>query len=135
MLTWFNVVRYVGLGLLVTACAGIAIWVIANEFRDMLRRVGMIETASNLGRWAGKNGYTILFQEQVSDGSITNKGGPHIAFRVVVQDQQGERRWAWISSGRRFEVRWIKAESWFALSSAGSPSSDVEPLWDRELDT
>jgi hypothetical protein len=134
MLTWFNVVRYVGLGSLVTACAGIAIWVIANEFRDMLRRVGMIELTSNLGRWADKHGYTILFQERVSGGTIVSKGSPHIAFRVVVQDQQGERRWAWISSGRRFEVRRIKPEYWFALASGGSSSSSVELMWDRELD-
>jgi hypothetical protein len=134
MVTWFNAVRYVGLGLLVTACVGIAIWVIANEFRDMLRRVGMIEAASNLGRWANKHGYTILFKEQVSGGYIVNEGRPHTAFRVVTQDQQGERRWAWISAGRRFEVRWIKPESWFALSSAGCSSSEVEALWDRELD-
>jgi hypothetical protein len=115
-MTWFNVVRDLGSGLLLTACAGIAIGVIANEFRDMLRRVGVIETASKLGRWADKHGYTILFQEQVSDCSIINKANPQLVFRVVVQDQRGERRWARISSGRRFEVRWIEPESWFAFS-------------------
>ena len=125
MAAWFNVVRGLGVGVLVTAGAGIAIWVIAREFRDMLRQVSVIEATANVRRWADKQGYTILFHEQVGGSSVVDVGRVQIGYRVVVQDQRGERKWAWILSGRRFEVKWIKPESWFALSAVGSAPREV----------
>lgn len=134
MLTWFNVVRFLGVALIVTTCGGLAIRVIAQEFRDMSRRTGMIEAAANVRRWADKHGYTIMFQQQVRESSALDKGSAQIVFRVVLLDQRGETKWAWILSGSQFEVRWIKPESWFVFSSVGSSSPEVEPLWHRELD-
>jgi hypothetical protein len=125
MPTWFDVVRGLGVVVLVTAGAGIAIWVIAREFRDMLRQVSVIEATANVRLWADEHGYTILFQEQVGDGSLFDRGRVRIVHRVVVQDQQAERKWASILSGSRFEVKWITPESWFALSSVDSASPAV----------
>ena len=84
---------------------------------------------SNLRQWADTNGFTILLQEQVWDGPFFENGGQQIVFRVVVQDRSGERKWARVSSGRRFEVRWTKPESSFATLA-----SHDDPLWDEQLD-
>ncbi len=125
MANWFDVVRGLGVAVLVAAGAGIAIWVIVKEFRDMLRRVNVIEATARVRRWAEEQGYTIQFQEQVGDSSVLDAGRVQIVYRVVVQDQQGERKWASILSGSRFEVKWMAPESWFTLSSVGSAPPEI----------
>jgi hypothetical protein len=128
MLNWLNVARFLGGGLLVTACVGVAVWLISKELRDMLRRVEVIDAFSNLERWADKGGYTILFQEQISNGPLLKNGGEKLVFRVAVQDQLGERKWAWIRPGGRLEVKWTKPESWFASASIASSPSEGDAV-------
>jgi len=128
MLTWLNVVRFLCVGFLLTACVGIAAWVMAKEFRDMVRRVEAIGAFANLRRWADKNRYTILFREQVWDSPFLKIRSAQVVFRMVVQDQRGERKWAWVLSCSPFEVRWTKPESWFASSSVARSSSKDEHL-------
>ena len=94
--TWFDVLRGLGVGLLVAACQhGIAIWVIAREFRDMLRRVSVIEATAHL-RGAGQTsmGTRSCSKEQMGNGSLFDEVVSRIVYRVVVQDQQAERKWA-----------------------------------------
>ncbi|HKI20182.1 MAG TPA: hypothetical protein VKA15_19995 [Isosphaeraceae bacterium] len=133
-MTWHTVVRCLGVGFLVIACVGIAVWVIVKEWRDKERRVEVIMAFSNLQRWADKNGYTILFREQVWYSPFLKNGRAQVVFRVVVQDQRGEKKWAWVHSGSRFDVRWLEPESWLASSSVASSSSKDDPLSDHELD-
>jgi len=134
MLNWLDPVRWLGVGFLVTACFGIAAWVMAKEWKDMVRRVAAVEAFANLRGWADKNAYTILLREHVHDSRFLKDGSAHVVFRVVVQDQRGERKWACVLSGSQLEVRWIKPEIWFASSSIASSSSKDDPLWDHELD-
>ena len=129
MLTWLNVFRWLGVGCLMSVCIAIVVRVMAKEMRDMARRLEVIGAFSNLQRWADMNGFTILLRKQVWDGPFFEDGGPQIVFRVVVQDRSGQRKWARVLCGKRFEVRWVKPESSFA-----SPRSNDDPLWDQELD-
>lgn len=128
-LTWLNVFHWLGIALLVSLCMGTAVRVMAKELRDMVRQGEVIEAFSNLRRWADVNGFTILLREQVWDSPSLDNGGAQVVFRVVVQDRSGQRKWARVRSGKRFDVRWIKPESSFASSR-----SQDDPLWDQELD-
>jgi hypothetical protein len=129
MTIWLTVFRWLGLGILVAICMGIAGRVIAQELRDMVRRMEVIRAFSNLRQWADTNGFTILRQQQVWDSPFLENSDAPIVFRVVVQDRSGQRKWARVMSGRRLEVRWSKPEP----SLAFSPSKE-DPLWDQDLD-
>ena len=48
MQTWLDLARSVGPGVVATACVGIVICLIVKEFRDMLRRVAVLDAFSNL---------------------------------------------------------------------------------------
>lgn len=128
MLTWLAGFCWLGVGPLVCVCLGIAVRVMAKDW-VMIRRVEVFGAFSNLQYWADTNGFMILFREQVWDNPYLGNGVAQVVFRVVVQDRSGQRKWARILCGTTVEVRWIKPESWFAMSPAKR-----DPLWDRELD-
>jgi hypothetical protein len=129
MLTFLNVFRWLGVGLLVAACTGIAVRVLANEFGDMVKEREVVAAISNLRLWADKNGLTILLREPVWDSPLLENGRPQVVFRVVVRDRSGQPKWARVMSGKPVEVRWIESESSFASSR-----SKDDPLWDQKLD-
>jgi hypothetical protein len=128
MLTWFIVFRWIGVAVLASICVGIAVRAMAKDWRD-LRRVEVFGALANLQQWADTNGFTILLREQVWDSPFLENGCAQVAFRVVVNDRSGQRRWATVVSGRRFEVRWIKPDTFFAMSR-----SKHDPLGDHDLD-
>jgi hypothetical protein len=125
---WLNACRWLGVGLLVFVCMGIAVRVMAKELTDMAREREVIGAVSNLRRWADVNGFTILLREPVWESPFCENGGAHVVFRVIVQDRSGQTKWARVLPGRRVEVRWIEPDSF-----ASSRSKD-DPLWDWELD-
>jgi hypothetical protein len=131
-MTWHHIVLNLGVGFVVIACVGIVVWVIVKEWRDTTRRVEIISAFLNLRHWADKNGYTILFREQVWYSPFVKSGRAQLVFRVVVQDKKRERRWAWVHCGSRLDVKWMDPESWIASSSVASSSND-NSRWDHEM--
>src|SRR5271170_2800569 len=99
MTIWLTVFRWLGLGILVAICIGIAVRVIAQELRDSERRVDVVRAFSNLRQWADTNGLTILRQQQVWDSPFLENNGAPIVCRVVIQDRSGQRKWARVMSG------------------------------------
>jgi hypothetical protein len=65
VLTAFDLVRILGLGLLVTICAAIAARGLADVLTPQGRMLGVARSRSDLLRWADQGGYTLLFHEAV----------------------------------------------------------------------
>ena len=124
MLTWLTLFRWLGVGFLVCFCIGIWVRVTVKDWVT-LRRVEVFGALANLQRWADMNGLTILFREQVWDEPVVGNDAAQAVFRVVVQDRSGQRKWALVRSGRRFEVTWIHslhtAHPWTDVLTARSP--------------
>ena len=131
-------------GFACTGLQGLVSLLVILYLGSVFGRITMEKAESLLRSWADNNSYAILHQEPRTSGPSTLKYRDPSVFHVMVEDQQGRRRVAWVRCGglsSRAKPGWVKVrweEGDWEFPAPGQPTPpnpQDDPMWDRWVDS